>query len=360
MIARANSFNHTIAPLSERLTTQIKSLLGFTIPGESLVIFFDGFSVFLRSGRSVGDTMLREATSGVNPELRRICAEIAPRILNGESLSSCLQPYKRRFPPIVLYVLEVGEASGGLADQAQRLADTFRETNNFERKFRYGVYDPRLLLLVLCLIQSINLMIQEVTSAQGNKSIGLMALSVAWGVLLTAVGLTTAYLTGRVVMSQVYQWQALRFFVDTVKLALPRIGVISRNLSAARWARSFAVLWAAGVNISSALEVSAGSALNARYERALLLAARQTRQGMSLSDSLARIELLPAHLLAVIKSSETAGSFDENLLVLATEMERDALCRAVIEMNKFVMFAQLTVIIAAVIIALLSTGIIHL
>jgi len=359
MLARSHTLKESKGDQWGGLVTQIRSLLGFTISGESLAIFFDGVSVFLRAGRSVGDTMLREATSGIDPELRRICAAIAPQLSHGRSLCSCLRPYERRFPPIVMCVLEVGEVSGGLADQAQRLADMFKQTNSFERKFRFGVYDPRLVLLVLCLLQSVHLMISEVTSTGPNHSMGVMTFSVVAGVIETAVVLTSAYFGGRVVMAQVYRWQGLRYFVDTVKLALPRLGVISRNLSAARWARSFAVLWAAGINISTALEVSSGSALNARYERALRIAARQTRQGMPLSQSLAGTELLPAYLLGVIKMCETAGSMDNSLLILAAEMERDALCRSVEEMNRFVIYGNVVVMLVAVFVALMAAGIIH-
>jgi len=342
----------------DRVLIQIRTFFGFTISTKSLEFFFESMYVCLRSGRSIAETIQREA-SGTDAELRSICASIAPKLRNGASLCACLRPYARRFPPIVLCILEVGELSGTLVDQAHRLADTFKQTNGFERKFRFSVYDPRLLLLVLCLIQSIHLMVVEVTSTEPGRSIGTMALSVVYGVLMTAFGLSSTYLVGRIILSHVYRWQAFRFFVDTVKLALPRIGVISRNLSAARWARSFAVLWAAGINISTALEVSAGSALNARYERALLNAAKQTRQGVPLSECLAGLELLPSHLLGVIKLSEMSGKMDESLLTLATEMERDALCRSVVAMNQFVIYGQVVIIIAAVIIAVLATGIIH-
>ncbi len=125
------------------------------------------------------------------------------------------------------------------------------------------------------------------------------------------------------------------------------LGPISRNLSIARWARSFAVLWSAGVNIAKALEVSSRSSLNAYYERALSVAAAQTRLGRPLSQSLAGAEMLPPYLLHIIQTSETVGRMDDQLLSLAAEMEREALTRAELAMNKIVIAAQVALFLVA-------------
>jgi len=260
-----------------------------------------------------------------------------------------LRPYERRFPPIVLCVLEVGEVSGGLADAVQRLADTFKQTNSFARKFRYGVYDPVQLLIILCIFEFASLVLREGMQPHPDRPIAVTILYMAWDVAATGVRLTLEYLIGRAVLLHLYRWQPLRYFVDSVKLALPRLGIVTRNLAAARWARSFATLWAAGVNISTSLEVSSRSALNVCYERALRLAALHTRQGIPLSESLARTQLLPPHLLNVIATCEEAGKFDTGLLKLAEEMEREALTRAMEEMNKIVVVVEIiaTIVIIA-------------
>jgi len=344
MIARSHNLKEADGDRWANLITQIRTLLGFTIPTDSLAMFFEGISFYLRSGRSVADTVLREATSGVDPELRRICAAIAPRLSGGASLCSCLRPYERRFPPIVLSILEVGEVSGGLADAAQRLSDTFQQTTSFARKFRQNVYNPTYILIILCIFKFAFMVAHKSMKLQPDRPIAATALYITAGVASTAIQLVLTYLIGRCVLLNLYRWQSVRYFVDTVKLALPRLGIVTRNLSAARWARSFAVLWAAGVNISTALEVSSRSALNAPYERALRQAALHTRQGMPLSQSLARTQLLPTHLLSVIVTCEEAGQLDNGLLILATDMERDALARAMEEMNKVIVVVEIIVI----------------
>jgi type II secretory pathway component PulF len=245
-------------------------------------------------------------------------------------------------------VLRVGEASGGLADAFQRLADGFNQVNSFERKFRYGVYDPRLLLLMVCLIDFVYLIVVNLSSNHPEKSIAIATLTIAGKVAATSVVISACYLAGRALLSNLYRWRVLRYVVDTIKLALPRVGRVSRNLAAARWARSFTIMCAGGVNISRALEVSAASALNYRYEYALRKAAGQTRKGMTVSESLAEVRLLPENLMAVIAACETSGRFDRGMISLATELEKEALEEAIKEMNKLVILGQILLIVIGV------------
>lgn len=175
-----------------------------------------------------------------------------------------------------------------------------------------------------------------------------VAAAIVMQVGLTAIQWILIYLAARVILQCLYRWRALRLVVDTMKLAFPRFGLVHRNLAAARWARSFAALWGAGVNISTAIEVASRTTLNARYERDLQAAALQTRLGRPLSESLSTAKLLPAHLISIIMTCEMVGSLDSQLLKLATQMESEALARAIEEMNKLVIAAQIIFLVVAV------------
>jgi type IV pilus assembly protein PilC len=329
---------------------RIKSLLGYTIPISVLAMFFEGMALMLRSGRSVADSIL-QASSYLDPELRQICADIAPVVRGGASLYTKLVPYAHRFPEIVMPILEVGEAAGGLPDAAKRLADNFQVANNVQRKFKYGVFSPWMLIVILVLLQFIGNIVSSIAS-KTTASIPSIALAVVMQTLTGAVVLVALYLAGRMIVRVLFRWEPLRLFVDTIAIALPRSGLVFRNLAAARWARSFATLWGAGVNISTALEIASRSALNAHYARAMRKAAIQTRQGKSLSQCLTETQLLPRQLLSCIAASEYAGRMEETLMTLATDLENEAYPRALEEMNRMVIAVQFLIIIIMVLHAL--------
>ena len=302
----------------ERTSWQARALLGGTIPEKTLALFFDGLAALVAAGFSVPGALGR-ASSGTDPELHHICRSAALVVSRGVPLSAALRPYAHRLPELVLPVLEVGELSGTLDAAARRLSDAFGRRAAAERRFRYAVFDPWLVILALTLIKATRLV--------GDGPLGIIQ-----GTLTTLLTLAAYYLGGRLLVRALLRWPWLRLQVDTIKVALPHRSAVVRNLAAARWARSFATLWGAGVAISPALEVSSRSALNAYYEQAILRASGQTRLGRSLHQSLSATHLLPAHLLSVIATGETSGHLAEMLERLASGMEEEALARATQEM----------------------------
>ena len=319
---------------ASRLLGWARSLLGYTIPQKMLAFFFDSVALLLHTGVSLPEALLRASLLG-DPELRQICEAAASAVDRGASLSGAFRPHAHRFPPLVLPLLEVGEMSGSLEAAARRLAHSFSEGAAVERRFRTDVFNPWLIILALGLLRAIQMINQSIPDILHAVASTLLTL-LAWDL--------GAQLAVRGIMS----WPWLRLQVDTVKVALPHLGTVIRNLAAARWARSFATLWGAGVGVSPALEVSSRSALNAYYERAILRAARQTRQGRSLHESLAGTQLLPAHLMSIIATGEMSGNLAESLERLAADMEDEAFRRASQEMMTMVVVGEVLMTVVAV------------
>ncbi len=282
------------------------------------------------------DEALPRAARLSDPELQSICARIAPALGRGTRLSEALAPYRSRLPDIVLPVLEVGEVAGTLDGAARRLERAFSYSAEQERRFRHSAFSPWSAILALSLYLA-------AYSVSESASAAIMTF------LSCMFALTGYYVCGRLLCRLLFRWQALRLLVDEIKLVVPQVGVVVRNLAMARWGHSFVTLWASGVAVSYALEVSARSALNAYYERGLRRAARQTREGMSLRDSLAGIQFLPAHLLEMLATCEIAGSFGGSLDGFLTILEEDAFTRASQQFMGAVAAIQILVIVVAVV-----------
>ena len=312
---------------------RLRALLGDPLPKATLGAFFGQTATLLASGIAI-DEALRRAALVSDPELKWICARIAPSLQRGVPFSAALASYKHRLPEIVLPVLEVGEVAGTLEGAARRLEHAFGLSAMLDRKIAHSIFNPWYVIVGLSLFQ-----------AAYHLSGSLAAM--LSGLLVSLATLTAYYLGGRLLCRVLFRWQALRLWVDTVKLALPQAGTVTRNLAAARWGRSFATLWNSGVAVSHALEVSSRSALNAHYERALRQAARRTRQGGSLSDSLAKTELLPRYLIDMLAVGETAGNMGDSLERFVTLLEDEAFTKASQQFMTFVAVGQILLIFLA-------------
>jgi len=311
----------------------LRCWLGEPIPAQTLAFCFERFATLLNTGMPVNEA-LRKAAPTDDRELTAICAAVEGSLRSGVPLHRALLPWQSRLPEIVLPILEVGEVSGTLDGAARRLAGAFGQTAALERRFRTAICSPWLIILGLTLYSA-------ATHLQPAMQMLLSAI-VMFGQL------ALLYLAGRLALRGLYRWQALRYAVDSIKLALPHMGTVMRNLAAARWGRSLATLYNSGVPISTALEVSARSALNARYERAILNAAVQTRAGRKLAESLATTQLLPGQLLQIIATGELTGNLGLCLEQFAAELESEAFTKATQEFVFIISVGKLILTIAAV------------
>jgi type II secretory pathway component PulF len=292
----------------------VRSAFGATISERTLGHFFANLARMIGSGVAI-PTAVKAASAGLGDELPGIAEAVEPKMRSGTPLHLALVPFRNRFPEVVLPVLEVGEVSGTLDDACLRLARLFQEINGFNARFKGVAIEPIKVILA-------GVMFKTFFAVLGGPWVALQV--AVW----TAVELIAVYLILRLLQRNLWRWPALHVLVDKVHLAIPHVGAIERNLGSARWARSFATMWHAGVPISQSLDVSSRSTLNAYYERELQRAVAGTRAGKSLTESLEGIELTPQHLLPLLKVGEETARFGDALDKFVEVLEDEALVKA--------------------------------
>src|SRR4051812_11171413 len=140
----AGDFSHAVqakgepfAPrprIHESLRETLNRLLGGPIPASQVARFFETFGTPPHSGMVVSEAM-RLAGRAAGGELEKICEMASRPVAAGVPLSRALAGSRKRFPPIMLPVLEVAELSGTLESGSQRLAGAFRQFAQFDEKY---------------------------------------------------------------------------------------------------------------------------------------------------------------------------------------------------------------------------------
>jgi type II secretory pathway component PulF len=308
--------------------------MGERIPVAALARTFDQFAVLLNTGMPISEAF-RRAAGVSDPELVSISKAVEGPLMTGVPLSHALLPWRDRLPEIVLPILEVGALSGTLDGSSRRLGGAFGQSAALERHYRFAIFNPW--VVIVCYSLYTNLVVFTSSLAQGASA-----------VCSTALHLTAMYIIGLLLLRLICKWEPLRYLLDSIKLAIPGMGMIARNLAAARWGRSFATLWSCGVPVSTALEVSSRSALNAKYERAFKQAALRTRYGEQLADCLTSTELLPKNLVEMVRVGEISGSLGISIEQFAAELESEALTQASQQLAFLVTAVQIILIVLAV------------
>jgi type IV pilus assembly protein PilC len=111
-------------------------------------------------------------------------------------------------------------------------------------------------------------------------------------------------------------------FLDRLALRLPIIGTIVHDAVVARFSRTLATTFAAGVPLVEALESTAGAAGNSVYAKAIRQIRDDVTTGTTLYDATKSTGLFPTMLLQMVSIGEESGSLDDMLDKVATHYEQ--------------------------------------
>ena len=111
--------------------------------------------------------------------------------------------------------------------------------------------------------------------------------------------------------------------VDAFALKAPVVGDIVNNAVVARFSRTLATTFAAGVPLVDALQSVSGAAGNAVYKRAIDRVRIDVTSGQSLYMSIKMTGMFPSMLLQMVSIGEESGALDTMLDKVATFYEAE-------------------------------------
>ena len=115
----------------------------------------------------------------------------------------------------------------------------------------------------------------------------------------------------------------MRQFLDKMSLQIPVIGPILRKAAIARFARTLATMFAAGVPLVEAMKSVAGATGNIVYQDAVLTMRDEISTGMRMQRALENTGLFPNMVIQMIAVGEESGSLDEMASKVADFFEDD-------------------------------------
>ena len=149
--------------------------------------------------------------------------------------------------------------------------------------------------------------------------------------------------------------KAYRDGLDKLALKLPAIGLLTTNAAIARFARTLATMFAAGVPLVEAMVSVAGAAGNSVYKEAIMHVRDDIASGTTLQVSLSQNkELFPNMLIQMVCIGEESGALDEMLDKVAEYYEEavdDAVDNLTAMLEPLIM-AFLAVVIGGLVIAM--------
>jgi MSHA biogenesis protein MshG len=295
-----------------------------------VLLFSRQMNTLLKAGVPMISALQGLETSSENKSVARLMRELRQGLESGNDLSTCLAREPKVFDPFYVAMVRVGEFTGTLQEVFLRL---FRHLE-FERfmrdQVRSAVRYPTFVIITMAVaVMIINVfVIPTFAKAYAGFKAELPAITKG---LIAFSNFTVSYwpalLVALVVLAGGFRWyiktQRGRLAWDEFKLKIPIAGVIVRDATLARFARSFGLAIRSGVPAVQALSIVAGTVDNEYMGRKI----EAMREGVERGDSLRRaagaIGIFTPLVLQMMTVGEESGELDEMMSEIAEFYERD-------------------------------------
>lgn len=294
--------------------------------------------------------------------VRLIVGKVHGGVMEGRRLAEALGVEPKSFPPLYRAMISAGESSGSLPAIMERLSDLMERQAQMRSKVLTAIAYPSVLasfavLVVAALMIFVVPKVVEQFDTVGQELplltrmvMGLSAfLAGWWWLLLILAGLAALGF-----------WRAMRnerfhYRFDAMLLGLPVIGKLTRDLHAARMARTLSTMVASRLPLLEGLTLTANTVHNRVLRHASDDIVEAIRGGGSLSAALRRAGVFPPLLVYLAASGESAGRLDTMLERAADYLERefDAFTSTALAMLEPIIIIMMGAIVAVIILSIL-------
>ncbi len=267
------------------------------------------------------------------PKMRELLATIVNDVQSGIPLSDALRPHRIHFDDLYVDLVAAGEHSGSLDAVFDRIA-TYREKSEaLKSKIKKAMFYPTAVVIVAIMVTALLLLFVVPQFESIFKGFGAELptftqfivnlsrwLQASWYIFLIAI-VSGIWLFRRAHRNS----QLFRDRVDETVLKIPVISEILHKGAMAKFARTLATTFAAGVPLIDGLESAAGASGNAVYKKAVLNIRTEVMSGMQMNVAMRTTGLFPDMMIQMVMIGEESGSLDSMLNKVANiyEMQVD-------------------------------------
>jgi len=301
------------------------------IKAKDISIFSRQLSTMMSSGVPLVQAFEIIGRGNSNLGMQELMGSIRSDIESGSNLSDALAKHPMQFDELYCNLVSAGEHAGILDNILDKIATYKEKTEAIKGKVKKAMFYPTAVLVVAFLITAILMIFVIPEFATLFKGFGADLPAVTkfvismseffsewWWAIFGGIG-------GSIYSVIQAKKRSIKFkhFLDRTLLKIPIIGPILTKAAIARYARTLATMFAAGVPLVEAMESVAGAVGNVVFGTAVLKMRDEVSSGTQLNVAMRQTRLFPNMVVQMTAIGEEAGSIDTMLGKVADFYEEE-------------------------------------
>ncbi|EKT4101107.1 TPA: type II secretion system F family protein [Stenotrophomonas maltophilia] len=304
---------------------------GSPVKPKDIAFFSRQMATMMKSGVPIVSALDIIASGHKNPRMKKLVDTIRTDIEGGSSMYEAVSKHPVQFDELYRNLVRAGEGAGVLETVLDTVATYKENIEALKGKIKKALFYPIMVVVVAMLVSGIMLVFVVPQFEDVFKSFGaelpaftqlvvnLSRFMVSWWWLMLLVAIGTAV---ALVMSY-KRSPKMQHAMDRFVLKVPVIGQIMHNSAIARFSRTTAVTFKAGVPLVEALGIVAGATGNTVYEEAVLRMRDDVSVGYPVNMSMKQTNLFPHMVIQMTGIGEEAGALDAMLFKVAEYYEQE-------------------------------------
>lgn len=266
-----------------------------------------------------------------NPNMRKLIDEVKQEVAAGNSFAASLRKKPQYFDDLYCNLVDSGEQSGALETLLDRIATYKEKTEALKAKIKKAMTYPISVIVVAVIVTAILLIkvvpqFEAVFSGFGAElpAFTQIVVNMSRGLQEWWFVFIGAFFVIAISFKEAHKRsEKFRDFLDRTLLKAPIVGDILYKAVVARYARTLATTFAAGVPLVEALDSVSGATGNVVFRNAVQKIRTDVSSGTQLNFSMRTTGIFPSMAIQMTAIGEESGSLDEMLDKVAGYYEEE-------------------------------------
>lgn len=330
---------------------------------KELAVFCRQLVSILEAGVAVIEAlaMLEEQTE--NETMRGALEGCRKSIEQGETFSESMKAYPKVFPPMLVTLVNAGEASGSMETSFTRMAIQFEKDAKIKSAMQKAAIYPTVVMIVAFAVVIVMLVeivpTFETMFADMGQELPAITIFVVglsdymqsqWFVV---VGVVFGVVTAFIAWSKTF---AGRTVISSMTIKTPMVKVLVVKTACARIARTLSTLLGSGLAIIEAIEITSETMSNLQFKSAVKMVAEEVSLGAPMNVPLRECGKFPPLMYHMVSIGEETGNTEKMLDTLADyyEEEVEAATEALMTLIEPFTIILLAVLVGGIIAAVMA------
>lgn len=299
------------------------------VKAKDITILTRQLATMLTTGVPIVQALKLVSDNNRKAEMKSILSQVSKGVEAGTPISKALRTASVHFDSLYVDLVATGEQSGNLPEVFERLATYREKSEQLRAKVVKALIYPVMVVLVALSVSYLMLTVVIPEFESMFKGFGadlpwftqqVLYLShwvqeYSLTILLFFIG---TYVGVRLIRKRSFK---VRLSTSRLGLKIPIIGGVFSKAAIAKFSRTLATSFSAGIPILSSLKTTAKTSGNLYYQTAIDSVHRDTSAGMPMYIAMRNTNAFPEMVLQMVMIGEESGSLDDMLNKVATIYE---------------------------------------